>query len=446
MRLPEEFVTKMRPLLGVEYDAYEACLDAPRLYGVRVNTLKISVSAFKKLFDCVLTPVPWCQEGFYYDTADTRLSKSPYYAAGLFYLQEPSAMSAAALLNVKPGDRVLDLCASPGGKTTQLAAAMENTGVLVSNDATSARMVALLKNIELMGLRNVLVTNETAAKLALRFHGWFDKILVDAPCSGEGMFRKDKDAVLSWDASKPERLASIQYEILEDAAKMLKTGGRLMYSTCTFSPEENERQIAAFLDRHSDFIMVPIDHAAYGVSPARADWADERLAKAARIWPHRQNGEGHFTALLERVGDAPDAPCASPMEYADAKALALYGAFTKENLRLPPEGDIARHKDTLYIPPEGLPDLSSLRIFRGGFPLGTIKKDRFEPSSTLALTIPLSAFTKGLDFPADSEAVSRYLNGETMEVDAANGIHAFAAGGHPLGLVKIQNGRLKGRI
>ena len=446
MRLPEEFVDKMRPLLGAEYEDYAASLDEPRLYGVRVNTLKIGVPAFTALFDCPFSPVPWCGTGFYYDAEDMRLSKSPYYAAGLFYLQEPSAMSAAALLDVKPGDRVLDLCASPGGKTTQLAAAMENTGVLVSNDATSARMVALLKNIELMGLRNVLITNETAAKLALRFHGWFDKILVDAPCSGEGMFRKDKDAVLSWDASKPERLASIQYEILEDAAKMLKSGGRLMYSTCTLAPEENERQIAAFLDRHPDFSMVAIDHAAQGVSPARADWADGRLANAARIWPHVQKGEGHFTALLERVDNAVDAPKATPVESADAKALALYETFAKENLCRPPAGAIARHKDTLYIPPEGLPALTGLRIFRGGFPLGTIKKDRFEPSSTLALALPFSAFARGLDFPADSEEVARYLNGETMELDAENGLYAFAAGGYPLGLVKIQNGRLKGRI
>jgi len=446
MTLPEEFVNKIRPLLGEDYDAYEASLEQPRLYGVRVNTLKINTESFQTLFDCPFQAVPWCKEGFYYDAEDIRLSKSPYYAAGLFYLQEPSAMSAAALLDAQPGERVLDLCASPGGKTTQLAAAMGNTGVLVSNDATSSRMVALLKNIELMGLRNVLVTNETAAKLALRFTGWFDKILVDAPCSGEGMFRKDKDAVLSWDATKPTRLASIQYEILEDAAKMLRQGGRLAYSTCTFSPEENERQIASFLDRHHDFKMVTIKHEAHGISRAQADWADERLAKAARIWPHIHKGEGHFIALLERVGVAPAAPSVAKNEHADAKVLALYDSFIRENLVSPPTGKIARHKDTLYIPPEGLPALDGLRIFRGGFPLGVIKRERFESSSALALSLPMNAFTRLLDFPADSEEVARYLNGETMELDAENGLHAFCTGGYPLGLVKIQNGRLKGRI
>ena len=447
MELPEAFIEKMRPLFGAEYDAFARGFDAPRHYGVRVNTLKIEKDAFRALFDCEMTPVPWCGEGFYYDAEAFRLSKSPYYAAGLYYLQEPSAMSAAAMLDAKPGERVLDLCASPGGKTTQLAAAMQNTGVLVSNDATSTRMTALVKNVELMGLRNVLVTNETADRLAVRFAGWFDKILVDAPCSGEGMFRKDKDAVLSWDAKKPERLSEIQYTILEDAAKMLKTGGRLMYSTCTFSPEENEKQIRAFLDRHPDFDLVRIEHAALGVSPARGDWADDtRLENAARIWPHVQNGEGHFAALLERTGEAAEAPAAASPKLPEAKALGLFDAFAADMLRNNPPGQIARHKELLYIPPEGLPRLDGLRIFRGGFPLGTTRQNRFEPSSSLALALPAEDFTRVLDFAADSEEVRRFLNGEAFEVDAENGMYAFCAGGYPLGLVKIQNGRLKGRV
>jgi len=447
MDLPQAFVDKMRALFGAEYDDFARGFDLPRHYGVRVNTLKIDKERFKGLFDCPFLAVPWCKDGFYYNAEAHRLSKSPYYAAGLYYIQEPSAMSAAAMLDAKPGERVLDLCASPGGKTTQLAVSMQNEGVLVSNDATSARMTALVKNIELMGVTNVLVTNETAERLAVRFPGWFDKILVDAPCSGEGMFRKDRDAVLSWDAKKPERLSEIQYTILEDAAKMVRNGGRLMYSTCTFSPEENEGQIKAFLDRHHDFALVCIRHEAMGVSQARADWAgDERLAAAARIWPHKQNGEGHFAAMLTRTGGAPTAPEEAPAAAADAKAMGLYDGFAKEMLRNPPQGAVARHKDLLYIPPAGLPRLDGLRIFRGGFPLGLVKGNRFEPSASLAMALGSGDFTRALDFAAEADEVRRFLNGEAFEVDATNGMYVFCAGGHPLGLVKIQNGRLKGRI
>jgi len=447
MELPQAFTDKMRGLFGAEYDAFARGFDLPRHYGVRVNTLKIGVDAFEELFDCLLAPVPWCGEGFYYDAEAFRLSKSPYYAAGLYYLQEPSAMSAASILDVKPGERVLDLCASPGGKTTQLAAAMRNTGVLVTNDATSTRMTALLKNVELMGLRNALVTNETAERLSVRFAGWFDKILVDAPCSGEGMFRKDRDAVLSWDAKKPERLSEIQYTILEDAAKMLRNGGRMVYSTCTFSPEENEKQIRAFLDRHPDFELVRIAHERLGVSPARGDWAaDDRLTATARIWPHVQKGEGHFIAMLERTGQAPEAPASESVAAADAKSAALWEAFAKDMLRTAPQGTVAQHKDSLYIPPEGLPKLDGLRIFRGGFPLGMVKNTRFEPSSVLALAVSAKDFTRVLDFAVGSEEVRRFLNGEAFEIDAENGMHAFCVDGYPLGLVKMQNGRLKGRV
>jgi len=447
MDLPQAFIDKMKALFGAEYDAFAAGFDLPRHYGVRVNTLKVSVDAFQAMIDCTLSAVPWCGDGFYYDAEAMRLSKSPYYAAGLYYLQEPSAMSAASVLDAKPGERVLDLCASPGGKTTQLAAAMKGEGVLVSNDATSSRMMALLKNIELMGVRNALVTNETAERLAVRFGGWFDKILVDAPCSGEGMFRKDRDAVLSWDAKKPERLREIQYTILEDASKMLRIGGRLVYSTCTFSPEENEKQIKAFLDRHPDFAIIRIAHEKLSLSPARADWADDvRLADAARIWPHKHDGEGHFIVLLERTGGAGVENDAARPEVVDIKTLCVYRESMNSLLKQAPTDGIARHKELLYIPPKGLPALDGLRIFRGGFPLGVVKGNRFEPSSALAMAFAKDEFTAAIDCSVDSEEVRRFLNGETFEVDAPNGLVAFCAGGYPLGLVKIQNGRLKGRV
>ncbi|MBD3919523.1 RsmB/NOP family class I SAM-dependent RNA methyltransferase [Paenibacillus sp. PR3] len=339
-QLPEAFVNGMRTLLGEQFDAFMASYDAPRLYGLRSNSLKIDPEQWRQQSPFHLRPIPWCETGSYYD-GDDRPGKHPYYHAGLYYIQEPSAMAPVELLNVQPGHRVLDLCAAPGGKSTQIAAKLQGKGVLVTNDNAGERTKALAKNIELAGVRNAVVLNEEPASLAPVFAGWFDRILVDAPCSGEGMFRKDESMIASWERHSVERCAGMQRDIVKHASQMLAPGGILVYSTCTFSPAENEVQIADLLAGDPRLERVSIQLAP-GFVEGRLEWgqadtngiegrstqesseslganeaqvtagdkqasgetasADGRIAESgmARLWPHLLDGEGHFVAVVRR--------------------------------------------------------------------------------------------------------------------------------------------------
>ncbi len=272
IELPVLFRDKMKERLGGEFEAFMASYDAQRWYGLRVNRLKITPVDYLAIANREgrLEPIPWSEEGFYYDES-SRPGKHPHYHAGLYYIQEPSAMVPAELLDVRPGDRVLDLCAAPGGKSTQLAGKLGGEGLLVANDNARERTKALAKNIELAGVRNAVVLNEEPAALAEVFEGFFDRILVDAPCSGEGMFRKDESMIRQWERHSVERCSLMQHDILRHAMRMLAPGGRLVYSTCTFSPEENEEQIASLLLDHPELsvIEVPLHH---GWTAGRPDW------------------------------------------------------------------------------------------------------------------------------------------------------------------------------
>ncbi|WP_042162820.1 RsmB/NOP family class I SAM-dependent RNA methyltransferase [Paenibacillus gorillae] len=314
--LPLAFTNKMEKLLGgKEYERFIDSYQAPRVYGLRINRLKLDAPHWKGLSPLgeAVRPIPWAEEGFYYGEGE-RPGKHPHYHAGLYYIQEPSAMAPVELLDVQPGHRVLDLCAAPGGKSTQIAGKLQGSGVIVSNDNARERTKALAKNIELAGVRNAVVLNEEPAALARVFGGWFDRILVDAPCSGEGMFRKDESMIAEWEKHSVERCSVMQRSILKDAAKMLAPGGKLVYSTCTFSPEENEAQIALFLSEHPEFEVVTI-MPQFGWTSGRPDWladsetagiSDERLSSIAgtiRLWPQNIEGEGHYAALLQRKDD-----------------------------------------------------------------------------------------------------------------------------------------------
>lgn len=325
VKLPAPFRAKMKSLLGAEYDRFEASYEQPPRAGIRVNTLKISVEEFTKLSPFELEPIPWCETGFYVKEG-SRPGLHPYYHAGLYYIQEPSAMAPAELLGVEPGDRVLDLCAAPGGKSTQISARLQGAGHLVSNDLHPERTKALAKNLEMYGVRNAVVLNESPERIAAAFPEYFNKILIDAPCSGEGMFRKDEDMLKYWEEDSPLKYAGMQRDILDSAAGMLCAGGTMVYSTCTFSPEENEGMIAAFLKDHSEFSVIPIESSEW-FSPGEADWlaqhglpaigldaeedreAISQTAGTARLWPHRIKGEGHFVAVLRKH---PGAAVAAP--------------------------------------------------------------------------------------------------------------------------------------
>ncbi len=313
MNLPKLFEDRMRNLLGEEeYKEYLKCYTKPHYGGLRVNSLKSTPEDFEKICPYSIKRIPWVKNGFYYDTGD-QPSKHPYYYAGLYYIQEPSAMTPASLLPINKGDKVLDICAAPGGKSTELGAKLGGEGLLVSNDISNSRAKALLKNIELFGIRNALVVSEAPNKLAQYFPEYFDKILIDAPCSGEGMFRKSPAIMKNWEQYGVDYYNKLQKEIILFGASMLKPGGYMLYSTCTFSPEENEGTITYLLDQYPEFRVVnaipdeqvqkDLGLSFEGFDFGKPEWVEgsegrEELKNCIRLWPHRIDGEGHFVTLL----------------------------------------------------------------------------------------------------------------------------------------------------
>lgn len=468
--LPEKFEEKMRAVLGEEYDAFLASYDQPRNFGLRVNVDKISPEEFEQLAPFHLTKIPWTKNGYYYEEQDYP-ARHPFYYAGLYYIQEPSAMTPASRLVSEPGDKVLDLCAAPGGKATELGANLHGEGVLVANDISASRAKALLKNIEVFGLSNTFVVNEVPAKLSENFQEFFDKILVDAPCSGEGMFRKDPGAVKAWDEEKPLDCAKSQREIITRAAAMLAPGGYLLYSTCTFSPEENEQIIQFLLDTQEDFEICDI--APYeGFSGGRPDLAyawdskspdykrgSEDLTKCVRIWPHKMAGEGHFLALLHKKGEKPykdvdNHPVKKPQvdkvkKISKGETQALTEFFT--DVTMPLDWNyIEVRKGQVYYVPSALGPRSGLVFLRNGLYLGEIRKDRFEPSQSFAMALKKEEYASSLDLDYADVRVEKYLRGETIDVDDIpvknkKGWQLVCVNGYPLGWGKLVNGTLKNK-
>lgn len=436
MKLPAAFTGRMQQMLGPEFDDFMASYELPRYYGIRVNTLKISVEDFKAISPFALEPVPWAAEGFYMSGED-RPGKHPYYHAGLYYIQEPSAMAPVAVLDPKPGDRVLDLCAAPGGKSTQIAARLAGKGVVVANDVNQERLKGLVRNMEMFGVTNYLVLNELPKRLAERFTGYFDKIVIDAPCSGEGMFRKDPYAVKSWGEFSVEKCISMQKSILKYASAMLRPGGHIVYSTCTFAPEENEGMIGNFLAKNPEFEVEEIK-AFPGMAAGRPEWAGapEQVGRSIRLWPHKIKGEGHFVALLRKTGgDDREAAVQDPVPPAE-KDLKDYYNFLADCLNKPPQGNLVQKHSRLYMAPPGLPDLTGLKVLRPGWFLGELKKNRFKPVAPLALGLKKEDVKRVIDFPAASQDVIRYLKGETLNISRERGWNLICVDGFPLGWAK----------
>lgn len=448
--LPELFCEKMKNLLGQNYDAFLAALDRPRAVGLRLNPLKrcpceanertaAQLSLLKShLPGLDPVPVPWEPAGYYFDPS-ARPGLHPYHEAGLYYLQEPSAMAPAVLLDPRPGDRVLDLCAAPGGKSTQLAARMAGKGLLVCNEIHPKRARILSSNLERLGVANALVLNEHPARLALRFEGYFDRILVDAPCSGEGMFRKHDAAFTDWSPETVAMCARRQAEILDCAAAMLRPGGRLVYSTCTFSPEENEGSVGAFLARHPDFSVQAAD--APWFSPGRPDWADgnEALRGTFHLWPHMLRGEGHFAAVLEKDGDGAGAELpAERSQPLPAPADALLKALGCSL----PEGVLVRFGDRLFLAPPELPELKGLKVLRPGLELAELRGSLALPAHALALWAGEAASC--LDLTAENPCTEAYLSGQTLPVlPTLSGWTLVRVDGLGLGWGKAVDGVLK---
>ena len=414
--LPALFCEKMEALLGSEYPSFLEALSRPRAVGLRCNPLKLPQAGPEAVPQALagfhLTPVPWEPTGFYYDP-ETRPGLHPWHAAGAYYLQEPSAMAPVALLDPQPGEWVLDLCAAPGGKTTQIAGRMAGKGLLVCNEIHPKRAAILASNVERLGVANALVLNEHPARLAERFEGCFDRILVDAPCSGEGMFRKHDAAFTDWSPETVSMCARRQAEILDCAARMLRPGGRLVYSTCTFSPEENEGSVAGLLARRPNFRVETVP--APWFAPGRPEWGDGKpaLADTFRLWPHRLRGEGHFAAVLRREGEKPLAERALEPDAALPKPLE---ALLQELGLDLPQGRIVCFGDRVFLAPSELPALRGLKVLRPGLELGSLRGKLAIPAHALALWAGTAAVCR--DFRAEDPACAAYLRGETVSADA----------------------------
>lgn len=430
--LPEAFVIRMRAQLGDEADAYFAALDEEYQRGIRMNPLKPVDPA---LVDGLMESVPWNSRFGHYLTMDSAAGLDPLHEAGAYYIQEPSAMAPVALLNPQPGERVLDLCAAPGGKATQIADALGGEGLIVCNEPVPGRAKILSRNVERMGVSNALVVSADPEKLAPIWPEAFDAILVDAPCSGEGMFRRHPETRDEWNDSSPEGCAVRQKRILACAVQMLRPGGRLAYSTCTLNHEENENVIAWLLSEYPDLETIPF-------SMRVNDGVLDAPEGMAHLYPHRVRGEGHFAALLRKKGDARSdlfAPAASRLAAPQKPLLTAYEAFAKPFPGLPQAN--AQLGDALLSAPD-LPPLKGIRVLRAGIQLGVLKGKVFAPDHALAMALPLHCAIPAL--PLSREDALLYQSGETLPCpESLSGYALPTYAGLPLGFGKASNGQLK---
>ncbi len=454
--LPIAFEDRMKKMLGEEYAEFEAGYEKDKYRALRLNPLKGNTEhlAEQELFH--LTKLPWEKNGYYYDSEDTP-GKHPYHEAGVYYIQEPSAQAVVPFLEVKPGEKVLDLCAAPGGKSTQVGVALAGEGLLLCNEIHPARAKILSENIERMGIRNAIVTNEEPEKLAEIFVEYFDKILVDAPCSGEGMFRKNEDAKLEWSPQNVQICAQRQDEILDCAARMLRPGGRLVYSTCTFAPAENEGSIARFLERQKDFEVAEVE-IPEGFEPGRPEWCataegdytlptNPVMARTLRLWPHKINGEGHYLAVLKKAGELLEDLSIQPRfgleKGVKEKECGELMQFWKETVKCPLEGVLLKFGDQVYLGPDNMPSLQKLKVLRPGLHLGTLKKNRFEPSHALAMVLKKEQVINSYDLSSKDGSAAAFIAGGTFPVAEKKGWCLITVDGYSLGWGKAAGGIMK---
>lgn len=459
--LPECYCESMKGLLGEEYKQYLESFSQKPYTAFRINTGKVPLEQWNQMNPFSTAEVAWTEKGFYFDSEKEMPSKHPYYFAGLYYIQEPSAMIPASILPIAPKDRVLDLCAAPGGKATELGAKLRGSGLLVANDISVSRTMALAKNLQMAGIRNAVVTAETPERLASVFKEYFDKILIDAPCSGEGMFRREPRMIKDWLEKGPLYYAELQKQILAEAYHMLKPNGMLVYSTCTFSVKEDEEVIQWLLTEYPDMKICPIERKE-GFSPGRPDLVEKGskdLIHCIRIFPHRTKGEGHFAVLLQKSGRVdemagqrerkPDGDIVSSFRQAREEAQNKAGkakkkrdkkntfkarkrdqrggsweledaageemeTFLKQFAAL--NGTVVIQNNMVSVQPWQMPELERLHIVYQGLSVCEWKH-KVNASHQLALTLTSSDYGQVLNFKADDEQVIRYLKGETLMTD-----------------------------
>lgn len=444
--LPEAFCNRMKHMLQEEYDSFEKSYMDGRYYGLRYNPLKNTKKGFEESCPFTLTCVPWAEEGYYYKEEE-RPGKHLLHEAGAYYIQEPSAMAVVEALEPQPGEMILDLCAAPGGKTTQIGGRMKGKGLLISNEIVPSRAKILAQNVERMGISNCIVCNEDSEKLSQHFPAFFDRIVVDAPCSGEGMFRKDETAVQEWSPDNVIHCGKRQDIILENAAKMLKPGGIIVYSTCTFAPVENEGTIARFLEKHPDWMIEPVCNGAY-FAPGRTEWIEQDLDdlyKTVRLWPHKIKGEGHYIARIKKPGTLNDTKVLDGIS-GDKKLVKETCDFLQNELEIDIaqlNGKLIMYGDHVTLIPNGFTQLKGLRIEKPGVHIAVAKKNRWEPDHAFAMSCDKALITKCVTLSA--EEGERYLKGESLYLNQSfkPGWNFVCSQGYILGFGKVVNNQLK---
>ncbi|MBQ2711920.1 MAG: RsmF rRNA methyltransferase first C-terminal domain-containing protein [Clostridia bacterium] len=436
----ERFLQRMKAMLGAEYPDFEQALSLPSIKALRVNTLKIEKDQLMQIFPYPLQQNPLCNEGFILPQRDISYGNTPQHHAGLFYMQEPSASAAVSALKGRIGKRVLDLCAAPGGKSTQLAAYMNNEGILICNETVQQRAKILVGNLERMGVRNAAVTSMRPDELAALLPGYFDTVIVDAPCSGEGMLRKEEAAVQDWSEELVQTCASRQREILKSADKLLCEGGILLYSTCTLNTEENEENIA-FMMRELGYITLPPPDQLRAVCRPGI-----QLEDALRIFPHDGMGEGHFVCVLQKTTQEKSSklrllcPFIPPKKDQRQAFTELFEQLSSEQIR----GEVGVFSDAIYLYNPNLPLVKGLHLLRAGVHSASILQNRLEPSHGLIAALKKEGLKRKADFSFDSPEVTAYLRGEVIPYDADfKGFGLIIVSGYPLGLVKATGGILK---
>lgn len=438
--LPEAFLDEISQILPEsEYEAFLESFQVERACGLRFNPLKTDEESFLRQMPFELEKITWAKEGFYYKN-EQRPGKHVYHEAGAYYIQEPSAMAVADLLEVKPGEVVLDLCAAPGGKTTQLAVSLQGEGLLVCNEIVPNRAQILSQNVERMGIKNAVVCNEPPERMSQFFPQFFDKMVVDAPCSGEGMFHKNPDAIDEWSKEQVLVCRDRQLFILEHASQMLKSGGTLVYSTCTFNRDEDEGVIRTFLEKHPEFFIDPIE--------MKDGFSKGQIDGTIRLWPHKVKGEGHFVARMKKV-EGPVGTSVKPfVSNVKKETLKDFYTFQNEFLRVKYEGNFMWFKDELYLVPDKMRDLKGLKVIRAGLHLGTNKKNRFEPSHALALALSIDEVKQSLSLTQPE----RFIKGESVSVpdgvvdmacENIKGWIQLRAGSYPIGWGKASGMTIK---
>ena len=425
--LPIDFINRMEQDLGPDFHAFLRSYEKSKISALRFNPIKADDKAIENVKDMLTGSVQWSPNGYYYDDENSRPGIHPYHHSGIYYIQDASAQLPVEMLSPKPGDYCLDLCAAPGGKSTQIAGYLNGQGILVSNEPMKNRAKILSENVERLGIRNAIVTSEYPDKLAEKFPEYFDKIMVDAPCSGEGMFRKNHDACTEWSLESVEMCAARQAEILDRAYEMLIPGGRICYSTCTFARLEDEEAVAAFISRHPDMTLI----------------------EEKRLWPHEVEGEGHYAALLEkadsenRAEDLRDERETFSFKKINDKILNDYLIFVKDTLNDKWRDNLLLLGDLLYMLPEGCPDFEGLHVLRGGLFMGTLKKNRFEPSHALALALKAEEIKRSFNVSSDSKEIDDYLKGPSLMGDVSDGWTLITVDGYSIGWGKAVKGQIK---